>query len=420
MRARRLWWAAGVMVVVSAGLVAQQQTAPASQGAAAAQPPPGGGRQGGRGGPGGPAEQAQIKPGEECPPGMTEFRAGRCGKPATPPPSIVDYRPNSTVVATPHLVPRAKFPVVDIHSHLRVTPENMEQTIKEMDALNLRVLVNLSGGSGDGLRRLVQEIRGSKHADRFRVFATVNLTGVGSAGWAEREVAGLEQAIKDGAIGLKIFKNLGLTARKADGTRLKVDDPDLDPIWQTAARHGIPVIIHVADPAQFFAPIDYKNERWLELAIFPGREYPQDRYPGFEELMAERDRMFARNPKTRFINAHFGWHGNDLGRAAKHLDTLPNVVFEVGAVLYEFGRQPRAAREFFIKYQDRIMFGKDAYEPSEYPYYWRVFETGDEYFDYYRDYHAFWKLYGMQLPDDVLRKLYHRNAERIVPGLRVQ
>ena len=421
MRTRKLWWAAGTVLVVSATLVAQQQTAPASQGAPATQQPPGGGRQGGRGGPGGPAEQTQIKPGEECPPGMTEFRAGRCGKPASTPPSIVDYRPNSTVVATPHLVPRAKFPVVDIHSHHRVTPENIEQTIKEMDALNVRVLVNLSSSMGGAtVKGLVQTIRDSRYADRFRVFANVNLNGVGSPGWQEREVAALEQNIKDGAVGLKIFKSLGLTARKADGTRLKVDDPDLDPIWQTAARHNIPVIIHVADPAQFFAPIDYKNERWLELAIYPGREYPPDRYPSFEELMAERDRMFARNSKTRFINAHLGWHGNDLGRAARHLDTLPNVVFEVGAVLYEFGRQPRAAREFFIKYQDRILFGKDAYEPSEYPYYWRVFETGDEYFDYYRDYHAFWKLYGMQLPDDVLRKLYHGNAERIVPGLRVR
>ena len=133
--------------------------------------------------------------------------------------------------------------------------------------------------------------------------------------------------------------------------------------------------------------------------------------------MGERDRMFARNPKTRFINAHFGWHGNDFGRAAKHLDTLPNVVLEVGAVLYEFGRQPRASREFFTKYQDRVLFGKDAYEKSEYPYYWRVFETKDEYFDYYRDYHAFWKLYGMGLSDQVLKKLYFGNALRVVKGM---
>jgi predicted TIM-barrel fold metal-dependent hydrolase len=381
----------------------------------ALQGPPGSqGRGGGRGGPSG---GVPIKPGEECPPGMTEVRPGRCQKPELPPPSIVDYRPKSTVVAPEHLVPRAKFSVVDSHSHLRISTDNIEQTIKEMDALNLRVLVNLSGGSGEQLKQLVETIRTSRYPDRFRVFANVNFNGAGAPGWKEKEIAGLEQAVKDGAIGLKIFKNLGLSAKKADGSRLKVDDPDLDPIWQTAARLNIPVIIHVADPAQFFEPIDYKSERWLELALFPNRQYPREQFPSFEDLMGERDRMFARNPKTRFINAHFGWHGNDFGRAAKHLDTLPNVVLEVGAVLYEFGRQPRASREFFTKYQDRVLFGKDAYEPSEYPYYWRVFETNDEYFDYYRGYHAFWKLNGMGLPDDVLRKLYYQNALRITPGL---
>jgi predicted TIM-barrel fold metal-dependent hydrolase len=405
---KHVTWPAAALI---AGLIAFGQSS--APGTAAQGPPQGGGRQGR----GGPQEQAEIKPGEDCPPGMTEFRAGRCGKPASPPPSIVDYRPKSTVVADEHLVPRAKFPVVDIHSHLRITADNIEQTIKEMDALNLRVLVNLTAGSGEGLAQQVQTIRNSKYPDRFRVFANVRWDGAGGPGWREQAVAGLEEAVRNGAIGLKITKELGLYARKADGSRLQVDDPDLDPVWQACARLNIPVLIHVADPAQFFAPVDYKNERWLELAIFPGREYPQEKNPSFEQLMGERDRMFARNPKTRYINAHFGWHGNDLGRAAKHLDSLPNVVLEVGAVLYEFGRQPRAAREFFIKYQDRILFGKDAYAPSEYPYYWRVFETSDEYFDYYRDYHAFWKLYGLSLPDDVLRKLYHRNALRVVPGL---
>jgi predicted TIM-barrel fold metal-dependent hydrolase len=375
------------------------------------------GGQGQGGGRGGPSGGVPIQPGEECPAGMTEVRRGRCQKPELPAPSILDYRPKSTVVAPEHLVPRARFPVVDSHSHLRITPENIEQTIKEMDALNLRVLVNLSGGSGDGLKQLVATIRTGRYADRFRVFANVNFNGAGGPGWKEKEIAGLEQAVKDGAIGLKIFKNLGLSAKKADGSRLKVDDPDLDPIWQTAARLDIPVIIHIADPAQFFEPIDFKNERWLELSLFPNRQYPQEQFPSFEELMGARDRMFARNPKTRFINAHFGWHGNDFGRAAKHLDTLPNVVLEVGAVLYEFGRQPRAARDFFTKYQDRVLFGKDAYEPSEYPYYWRVFETNDEYFDYYRGYHAFWKLNGMGLSEVVLRKLYYQNALRVTAGL---
>jgi predicted TIM-barrel fold metal-dependent hydrolase len=179
----------------------------------------------------------------------------------------------------------------------------------------------------------------------------------------------------------------------------------------------VPVFIHTADPAQFFEPIDFTNERWLELALFPSRRYPADKFPSFETLAGERDRAFARNPKTRFVVAHFGWHGNDLGRAARMLDSMPNVYLEVSAVLYEFGRQPRASREFFTKYKDRVVFGKDAYQPSEYPYYFRVFETNDEYFDYYRDYHASWKLYGMGLPDEVLKNLYYRNALKVAPGL---
>jgi predicted TIM-barrel fold metal-dependent hydrolase len=358
-----------------------------------------------------------VDAGQACPAGMTLVRPGWCEPPALPAPSILDYRPKSTVVADEHLVPRAKFPVVDIHSHEQITAENMAARLKEMDGLNLRVLVNLSGGSGDRLKQNVEVIRNSPHKDRFRLFANVNFNGIGEPGWKEREVAALEQALTAGAIGLKIFKNLGLTARKADGSRLKVDDPDLDPIWQVCAARNVPVLIHVADPAQFFDPIDYNNERWLELALFPNRQYPKDRFPAFEELMTERDQMFARNPKTRFIAAHFGWHGNDLGRAAKLLDRLPNVYYEVGAGLYEFGRQPRGAREFFTRYQDRILFGKDSYQPNEYPYFFRVFETSDEYFDYYRDYHASYKMYGMGLSDAVLRKLYYENALKVAPGL---
>ena len=127
--------------------------------------------------------------------------------------------------------------------------------------------------------------------------------------------------------------------------------------------------------------------------------------------------MFARHPKTTFIAAHLAYHANDLARLGALIDRLPNVYPEVAAVLAEFGRQPRAARAFFIRYQDRLLFGKDSFQPDEYPYYWRTFETGDEYFDYYRDYHAFWKLYGLELPDEVLKKLYYRNALKLVAGL---
>jgi uncharacterized protein len=391
-----------------------------AQGGGQQQPSAGSGESAGRGQGrgGGRAGWAAIKEGEECPPGMTEARHLQCSPTATPAPSIVDYRPRSTVVAEAHLVPKAKFPVVDVHTHNTSNAAGFAQRISEMDALNLRVLVDLSGGSSpDEIKRKVEAINASPYKDRFRVFANVNWEGAGTPAWREKALADLRQAVKNGAIGLKVFKELGLRHKKADGTRLAVDDPALDPVWALCGELNIPVIIHTAEPQEFFSPIDNHNERWLELNIFPQRASPPSIYPSFEQLMKERDHIFEKHPKTRFIGAHFNWYGNDLQRAAKLLDRLPNVYLEVAAVLYEFGRQPYASAQFFTKYQDRVLFGKDTYETSEYPYYWRVFETHDEYFDYYRGYHAFWKLYGMGLPDAVLKKLYYKNALRVEPGL---
>jgi len=361
--------------------------------------------------------RGQAYPPGQCPAGTTEVRPGMCQAPELPPPSILDYKPRSTLVTKARLVPRARYPFVDIHSHTAVTAANIAQMIQEMDAMNLRVLVNLSGGGAAAVAEKVAFIRGSGHADRFAVFANVNWRGAGGAGWAGAAVADLERAVRNGAVGLKVAKDLGLSARKADGTRLRVDDPVLGPVWEAAGRLDIPVIIHTAEPQEFFSPLDYENERWLELALFENRRNFMPGQPTFDDLMGERDRMFAAHPNTRFINAHFGWYANNLPRAAKLLAELPNVVMEVAAVLYDFGRQPRAAREFFTKYQDRVLMGKDSYQPSEFPYYFRVFETDDEYFDYYRNYHAFWKLYGLGLSDEVLAKLYYRNALRVTPGL---
>jgi uncharacterized protein len=363
--------------------------------------------------------QGQAASGE-CPAGQTETRPGRCQAPAQPPPSIVDYRPRSTLVTAQHPVPKAKFPVIDIHGHppQLSSPDSAASIVSALDALNVRVMVSANNTSGENLRRTLASLSGSPLRDRFRVLTGVDFDNVGP-GWADQAVKQLEFDIKSGAVGVgEVGKGFGLSIRKKDGSRLKIDDPELDPIWQTLARLDVPAFIHTAEPQEFFQPLDYHNERWLELALFPGRGH-NDREAGltFDALMTERNNLFKRHPKTRFIAAHFGWHANDLARAAKMLDDYPNVVVEVGAILYDLGRQPRAAHDFFVKYQDRILFGKDSFQPSEYPYYWRVFETRDEYFDYYRDYHAFWKLYGMDLPDDVLKKLYYANALRVVKGL---
>ena len=256
----------------------------------------------------------------ECPPGQTEVRIGRCEAPDTPPPSIVDYRPKSTLVVDGHPVPRAKFPVVDIHSHQSATPENMARLVREMDALNLRVLNNLSGGSGERLRQNVDAIRKSPYRDRFTVFANLNFAGF-AAGWGAKAAAQLEQDIRNGAIGLKIFKDLGMTTRKADGSRVAIDDPELDPVWAAAGRLNVPVLIHTGEPPAFFEPPDYTNERWLELALFPSRRNYSPSQVKFDQLVAERDRMFAKHPKTRFIAAHFAYHGHDLKRAGERCST---------------------------------------------------------------------------------------------------
>ncbi|MFN2446077.1 MAG: amidohydrolase family protein [Vicinamibacterales bacterium] len=346
-------------------------------------------------------------------------RPGEGRAPEFPPPTIVEYKPRSTLVVPAHPVPRAKFPVIDIHSHqpAPISAADFETVVRGMEQNNLRVLVNLSGGSGERLKQAVAAVAASKHKDRMVLFANVNWGGAGAPGWTERAAAQLEADIKAGARGLKVFKDLGLRTRKADGSRLTLDDPALGPVWDVPGRLGVPVLIHTAEPQEFFEPIDYTNERWLELALFRDRRYPEGQFPRFEELLAERDRMFKAHPRTKFIAAHFGYRANNLQKAGEMLETMPNVYLEVAAILAELGRQPKTAHDFFVKYQDRLLFGKDSYQPGEYPYYWRVFETSDEYFDYYRDYHAFWKLYGMALPDAVLKKLYYKNALTLVPGL---
>ena len=286
-----------------------------------------------------------------------------------------------------------------------------------MDALHLQVLVNLSGGSGRRLAGSIELMRASRAPDRMVFFANLDFSqGVGP-GFGARAAAQLEADIAAGAVGLKLFKEFGLRVQNTDGSRTPVDSEELDPVWEMCARHDIPVLIHTGEPAPFFDPVDAENERWLELTLLPQRRVPPSRYPTFEALMAERDRLFERHVNTRFIVAHMGWHANDLGRLGAMLDRLPNIYVETGAILAELGREPRAARRFFEAYQDRILFGKDSYRPGEFPYYWRVFETADEYFEHYRDYHAFWKLYGMDLPDQVLRKIYYQNALRVVPGI---
>ena len=280
----------------------------------------------------------------------------------------------------------------------------------------MRVMVNLSGGQGAELETGYRNLPG-RYPGRFIVFANLDYKGIDTPGWTERAVTQLEKDVQHGAHGLKIFKDLGLSVKDSKGVRVPVDDPRLDPVWEKCAALNIPVLIHSGEPRSFFEPWDKSNERWLELKQMPQRARPPDRYPPWEQIIGEQHRMFAKHPRTRYIDAHLGWLGGDLARLGKLFDALPNVYTEIGAVLAELGRQPRFAREFLIKYQDRVMMGKDTWEADEYLVYFRVLETADEYFDYYRKRHAFWKMYGLDLPDEVLKKIYYKNALRVIPAI---
>jgi len=345
-------------------------------------------------------------------------RLARTQQPAPAPSlTIEEYQPKSTLVVKEHKIERAKFPFIDIHSHhWEVTPEYVDKLVKEMDSINLQVLVNLSGGTGEHLKHTLAVMKG-RYPDRFVVFANMSFDDLNTPGFGKRQAERLEQDVKNGARGLKIFKNFGMDLKYANGERVHVDDSEFDSVFEKCADLKIPVLIHVAEPSAFFDPWDKTNERWLELKEFPQRARPPAKYPPFETLMAERNHLFAKHPRTNFIAAHLAFHGNDLERLGKLFDTYPNVNVDIAAVLAELGRQPYSAHDFLVKYQDRVLMGKDIYDVNEYKWYFRALETRDEYFEYYRKRHAFWRIYGFQLPDEVLKKVYYKNALRLVPAL---
>lgn len=328
------------------------------------------------------------------------------------------YDPPSTLVVPEHLIDHAKFPFVDIHSHhWRMADMNLDDLIKEMDAMNMQVVVNLSGRGGEALKAITDNIKKYGHEDRIVVFTNIELRSILEPDWAENTVKQIEYDFKNGARGLKIYKSQGMTNTDSLGNRIKINDPRIDPVWTKCGELGIPVLIHSADPKSFWAPHDSLNERWLELKLRPGRKRADDDPAPWETIISEQHDIFRKHPNTTFINAHMGWYPNDLKHLGELLDAMPNMYVEIGAVIAELGRQPRMANWFFEKYQDRVLFGKDSYQTAEYPTYFRVLESADEHFPYYKRYHAFWRMYGLELPDHILEKLYYKNALKVIPGL---
>jgi predicted TIM-barrel fold metal-dependent hydrolase len=327
------------------------------------------------------------------------------------------YNPVSTLVVSQHVLTKARYPFIDVHNHQPgMAGQALAALVKEMDSLNMQVMVNLSGVGGDRLKGMVGNVQ-QHFPKRFILFTNLDFRGFGEKGWTENAVQRLQQDVANGAKGLKLFKELGLTYKDNKGARIPVDDSRLDAIWEACGSLGIPVLIHSAAPKSFWDPMDNNNERLLEMTLHADRVYTKENYAPWGQIIEEQHRMFKKHPKTTFINAHFGWLANDLQALTKLMNEIPNMYIEFGAVIAELGRQPLAARKFFETFQDRILFGKDSWVPEEYTTYFRVLETADEYFPYHKKYHAFWAMYGMNLPDEILKKIYYKNALRVIPGI---
>jgi len=369
----------------------------------------------------------------------------RRGNPPQAAPAVLDlkdFQPRSMLQVASTRVPRARFPVIDFHTHLGFRagrlavgqgeemrfPAPPAELLQVMDRVNLRTMVNLTGGVGSGLQQSIQRYQ-TPHPDRFITFAEPRWSEANRPTYAKDQADDIERAAKLGARGVKVLKTLGLYLREqiTTGPLVAIDDRRFDPMWEACAANRLPVAIHIGDPSAFFLPIDRFNERFEELNNHPdwsfyGRDFPSNR-----QLLDARNRVFARHPKTTFVALHVGHNAENLGDVSESLDRYPNMHVEMGARVGELGRQPRTARRFFDRYQDRILFGTDAiphgnetpqqvFGEALYEIYFRFLETEDEYFDYApapTPPQGRWRIYGIGLPEAILRKVYNENAVRV-------
>ncbi len=332
---------------------------------------------------------------------------------------LKDFHPVSMLHAPVHKIDRAKYYVIDVHNHVNDAmgiEESMppQRVIEVMDKTNVKTVVILTGMWGEKLQKVLDTMV-KPYPGRFIVFTQMDWSKIDDPNFSQEMVAQLDDAVARGARGLKVLKDFGLGVKDKTGKLITVDDPRMDPVWEECGRLGIPVSIHVTDPEAFFHPIDNTNERYEELTDHPDWSFYGPQFPSKVSILEARDRVIARHPRTTFVALHLANWPENLDYVSGELDKYPNMMVEFGARQAELGRQPRRARDFFIKYQDRIMFGTDNGMAEEmYRNHFRWLETGDEYFDYWSyPGQGRWKIYGMELPDPVLEKIYHLNAERL-------
>jgi predicted TIM-barrel fold metal-dependent hydrolase len=346
---------------------------------------------------------------------------------------LKNFKPRSALEVPENIPSRARFPVVDSHNHLGYWEQDVFQTMEAkgwmikdlpitvalMDEMNISCVVNLDGGWGDQLKRNLERYK-EPYPDRFCVFAWVDFSEYDHPGFAEKWADELEKAVQNGVQGLKVFKTLGLHYRDKSGRLIPPDDRVLDPIWAKAGELNIPVLIHSSDPVAFFWPLDEYNERWEELSENPDWHFYGKDYPPFIEPIEAQLRMISRHPSTRFISAHVLSYSENLRWVSAALDRFPNLWVDISERIGELGRQPYSSRDFLIKHAGRVLFGTDIpSNRSTYEIYFRCLESRDEYFSYGRS-QGRYHIYGLDLPDDVLKKIYHENALKVIPGLTIK
>lgn len=357
---------------------------------------------------------------------------------------LTDYEPKSMLQVRETRVERARFPVVDIHTHIsfsaksengiELAPERNylgapDELLAVMERKNLRAMVNLTGGFDNGLVGAVTKYD-KAFPGRFYTFTEPSYSKFLEPNYPRLQADAIERAHGAGARGLKILKTLGLYLREniTSGKLVKIDDPRFDPMWDACGQLNMPVAIHVSDPIAFFTPTDRFNERYEELNNHPDWSFYGHDFPSNAELLEARNRVFARHPKTQFVVLHVGNFAENLANVSENLDRFSNMFVDIGARIGELGRQPRTSRKFFDRYQDRILFGTDAtphgdefpqqvFNDKLYEIYFRFLETGDEYFDYAPAKvppQGRWRIYGIELPEPILHKVYNQNAARLL------
>lgn len=339
---------------------------------------------------------------------------------------LQDYRPMARLEGKKTIVEKPRFPVIDGHNHLgeafggRWERRPVEELLAVLDEAGVRVYVDLDGGWGEAVLQ--------DHLDRFKARAPERFIHFGGVDWSQWPDRGdqfgewaagrLREQRRWGAQGLKIWKNLGLHVRDQHGQLVAPDDSRLDPLWNTAAELDLPVMIHVADPVAFFDPLDSGNERWEELQAHPDWHFPASRFPAFHMLVESLARLVECHPQTTFIGAHVGCYAENLAWVSALITRVPNFYVDISARIAELGRQPYTARRFFLQHAERILFGLDmGADLDSYRIYYRFLETDDEHFPYSNEPvppQGRWQIYGLHLPDDVLEKVYFRNAERVL------